>query len=164
MRRSNQHLYEFGPFRLDTHERMLLREGQYVPLTPKVLETLLVLVEHGGRIVEKEELHRQVWPDTVVEDVSLAKNVSTLRKALGESESQRYIETVPRRGYRFVAEVRMLEPGDAGPASDQSPADLRGSALGHEPGASGAGAGRTRTRFPAVRWWWLLALLGALLM
>jgi len=161
MRRSNQHLYEFGPFRLDTQERMLLREGQYVPLTPKVLETLLVLVEHGGRIVEKEELHRQVWPDTVVEDVSLAKNVSTLRKTLGESESQRYIETVARRGYRFVAEIHILELRDAGPLPDQSPADARGSIPGHEPGANGAGAERTRTRFPAVRRWWLLALLVA---
>src|ERR1035438_4686002 len=121
MRRLNQHLYEFGPFRLDTQDRMLSREGQYVPLTPKALETLLVLVEHGGRIVEKEELHRQVWPDTVVEDVSLAKNVSTLRKALGESESQRYIETVPKRGYRFAAEVRVLELEDAGPLPDQNP-------------------------------------------
>ena len=160
MRRLNQHLYEFGPFRLDTQDRMLSREGQYVPLTPKALETLLVLVEHGGRIVEKEELHRQVWPDTVVEDVSLAKNVSTLRKALGESESQRYIETVPKRGYRFAAEVRVLELEDAGPLPDQNPSAPRGAALGHDPGANGAGAVRTRTRFPAVRWWWLAALLG----
>ena len=91
----------------------------------KSLETLLVLVEHGGRIVEKEELHRQIWPDTVVEDVSLAKNVSTLRKTLGESESHRYIETVPRRGYRFVAEVRVLESGEC-PVPDQNPTRTRG--------------------------------------
>jgi Tol biopolymer transport system component/DNA-binding winged helix-turn-helix (wHTH) protein len=101
--------YEFGSFRLDTADRMLLREGQYVPLTPKAFETLVVLVRHGGRIVDKEEFLKQVWPDTFVEDVSLAKNVSTLRKILGESEDQRYIETIPKRGYRFVANVRVVE-------------------------------------------------------
>ncbi|MGA2269667.1 MAG: winged helix-turn-helix domain-containing protein [Bryobacteraceae bacterium] len=138
---------------------MLLREGQYVPLTPKALETLVVLVEHVGRIVEKEELHRQVWPDTAVEDASLAKNVSTLRKTLGESASQRYIETVPKRGYRFVAEVRVLEPPDA--ASVPNLADLRGSLPRHELRANGAGAGQTRTRFRRVRLWWLLALSAA---
>ncbi len=161
MRRPNQHLYEFGAFRLDARELMLLRDGQYIPLTPKALETLVVLVEHGGRIVEKEELHRQIWPDTVVEDVSLAKNVSTLRKTLGESESHRYIETVPRRGYRFVAEVHVLETRGVGPVPDQNPADALVSALVTEPGPNGAGPERTRTRFPAVRRWWLLALLGA---
>ena len=109
MRLLNQHLYSFGPYRLDTRERMLLREGQYVPLTPKALETLMVLVEHGGRIVEKEEFLRLVWPDTFVEDVTLAKNVSSLRKTLGESEQHHYIETIPKRGYRFVADVRVLD-------------------------------------------------------
>ena len=113
MRQSSKHLYEFGPFQLDARDRMLLREGQYIPLTPKVFDTLAVLVEHGGRIVDKEELHRQVWPDTFVEDVSLAKNISILRKILGESEKHRYIETVTKRGYRFVAEVRILERVDA---------------------------------------------------
>jgi Tol biopolymer transport system component/DNA-binding winged helix-turn-helix (wHTH) protein len=109
MHRSSRFAYEFGPFLLNAYERMLLRDGRYVPLTPKALETLVVLVEHGGRIVDKEELLKLVWPDTVVEEVSLAKNVSTLRKTLGDSEPHRYIETVPKRGYRFVAEIRVLE-------------------------------------------------------
>ncbi len=106
---------------------MLLREGQYVPLPPKVLETLLVLVEHEGRIVDKEQLLRRVWPNTFVEDVSLAKNVSTLRKALGETGDLRYIETIPKRGYRFVAEVRAVdgspdsEVESAGPRSSDAP-------------------------------------------
>lgn len=109
MRPHNQHLYAFGPFRLDARERMLLRGRQYIPLTPKALETLMVLVEHGGRVVEKEELLRQVWPDTFVEDVTVAKNISTLRKTLGETEEHRYIETIPKRGYRFVADLQVLD-------------------------------------------------------
>lgn len=83
---------------------------EFIPLAPKVLETLLALVEHRGRILDKEVLLRQVWPDTFVEEVSLAKNISTLRKTLGEGvDGQRYIETIPKRGYRFVAPVRDLE-------------------------------------------------------
>jgi len=124
MRPLNQHLYAFGPFRLDTRERMLLREGEYVPLTPKALETLMVLVERGGRIVEKEELLRQVWPDTFVEDVTVAKNVSTLRKTLGESEQHRYIETIPKRGYRFVAELRVLDAEEAPGVTNPGGKDL----------------------------------------
>lgn len=101
------HYYEFGPFRLDPAEHVLLREGQLVPLTPKALETLWVLVEHRGHVVDKDELMRKVWPDTFVEEVNLAKNVSTLRKTLGGGESEQgYIETIPKRGYRFVASVR----------------------------------------------------------
>lgn len=104
-----QGVYKFGPFELNIYERMLMRDGCYVPLTPKAFGTLAVLVERCGHIVEKEELISQVWPDTFVEDVSLAKNVSTLRKTLGESGEQRYIETVPKRGYRFVANVSIVE-------------------------------------------------------
>lgn len=102
----DKHFYEFGPFRLDTAERILLRDGQPVPLTPKALQTLLALVESSGRIVEKDELLSRVWPDTFVEEITLAQNVSTVRKALGvDQEGRQYIETVPRRGYRFVASV-----------------------------------------------------------
>ncbi|HXG64681.1 MAG TPA: tetratricopeptide repeat protein [Blastocatellia bacterium] len=101
------HVYEFGPFRLDAIERVLLREGQPVPLTPKAFATLLMLVQHSGHIVEKDDLMQAVWPDTFVEEVSLARNVSVLRKTLGESDSgQPYIETIPKRGYRFAASVR----------------------------------------------------------
>ena len=98
--------YEFGLFRLDLSEQMLLREGKPVPLTPKAIQTLLVLVENSGRTVTKEELLNRVWPDTFVEEITLAQNISTLRKALEDDRiKSKYIETVPRRGYRFVAKV-----------------------------------------------------------
>lgn len=105
--KQNNRFYEFGPFRLDLTQRILLREGQQVPLTLKAYEPLLVLVENCGRILEKEELLNHVWPDTFIEEATLAKNVSTLRLALAEGNgTQEYIETIPRRGYRFVAEVK----------------------------------------------------------
>jgi len=106
MNQPARHFYEFGPFRLDTGERILLRDGQLVSLTPKAFETLIALVESGGRILDKEALLKKIWPDTFVEEVSLAKKVSILRKILGEDFEHHYIETIPRRGYRFVAEVR----------------------------------------------------------
>ena len=76
MKQSDKHFYEFGPFRLDTAERLLLRDGQHIPLTPKAFETLLMLVENYGRVIDKDELLKKVWPDTFVEEVNLAKNVS----------------------------------------------------------------------------------------
>ena len=98
--------YEFGSFRIDRRERLLLHDGEPVPLPPKVYDTLLALVMHSGHVVEKEELMKAVWPDTFVEEANLTVNVSALRRALGAGESeQRYIETVPRRGYRFVPTV-----------------------------------------------------------
>ncbi|HWP41594.1 MAG TPA: winged helix-turn-helix domain-containing protein, partial [Blastocatellia bacterium] len=100
--------YEFGPYHLDRARRQLLREGVAVPLTPKVFDTLLYLVENSDRVVEKDELIERLWPDSFVEERNIAQNIFTLRKALGESGSDRYIETVPRRGYRFVAAVRPL--------------------------------------------------------
>ena len=96
----------FGPFRYDWEQRLLFREGETVPLAPKVGETLRVLLERHGTVVEKAELMRAVWPDTTVEEIGLARNISQLRKALGdESEAGKYIETLPKRGYRFVGEV-----------------------------------------------------------
>jgi Tol biopolymer transport system component/DNA-binding winged helix-turn-helix (wHTH) protein len=107
MSREARRLYEFGPFCLDATERLLMRGGKVVSLPPKVFETLLVLVEHRGHILEKDELMKTLWPDTFVEESSLAQNVFLLRKALGEGQAEeRYIETIPRRGYRFVAGVR----------------------------------------------------------
>lgn len=104
--RQAQHFYEFGAFRIDTAERTLLRDNQPVPLTQKAFQTLLVLVENSGHVVEKNELMDRVWPDTFVEEITLAQNISTVRKALGEDKNEnRYIETIPRRGYRFVAKV-----------------------------------------------------------
>jgi DNA-binding winged helix-turn-helix (wHTH) protein len=102
-----RHIYEFGPFRLDATERVLLRDEVLMPLTLKAFDTLLMLLENSGHIVERDELINRVWRDTVVEENNLTKNISALRKILGEdSTEQPYIETVPRRGYRFVASVR----------------------------------------------------------
>jgi TolB-like protein/DNA-binding winged helix-turn-helix (wHTH) protein/Tfp pilus assembly protein PilF len=106
--------YFFGEFRLDAVQRGLFRKDELVSLTPKALETLLFLVERHGRIVDKKELMEAVWPDTFVEEVSLARNVSILRKILSENEEgQSYIETIPKRGYRFVAPVQQQAEGNA---------------------------------------------------
>jgi DNA-binding winged helix-turn-helix (wHTH) protein/TolB-like protein len=105
MRQSTQHHYEFGPFQLETTERRLLRDGQPVALTAKVFDILLLLVQNHGHLLEKKELMQAVWPDSFVEEGNLTRSISTLRKALGEGEGE-YIETVPKRGYRFVADVR----------------------------------------------------------
>jgi DNA-binding winged helix-turn-helix (wHTH) protein len=105
-----KHIYEFGPFRLDEAEHLLLRDGESVPLTPKAFDLLLALVEGYGRLHGKEELLKRVWPDTFVEEANLASNISQLRKALGDGENGlRYIETMPKRGYRFVANVKKVE-------------------------------------------------------
>jgi DNA-binding winged helix-turn-helix (wHTH) protein len=106
MSQQDNHSYEFGRFRLKVAERVLLREGELVPLTPKVFDILVTLVEHGGQVVAKDDLMKKVWPNTFVEEGNLTQNVSLLRKALGESPGGvQFIETVPRRGYRFVAET-----------------------------------------------------------
>lgn len=106
---SGKQFYEFGPFCVDARERLLLREGQAVPLTPKAFDTLLVLVQNRGRVLEKDELMRAIWPDSFVEEVNLAHHISVLRRILEDVGSeQRYIETVPRRGYRFAANVRQF--------------------------------------------------------
>jgi len=99
--------YEFGPFRVDPVNHRLLRQGVVVPLAPKAFEVLLVLLRHRGRVVEKDELMEQLWPDSVVEEANLTVNVSLLRKALGDRPHEhRYIVTIPGRGYRLSAEVR----------------------------------------------------------
>ncbi len=102
-------LYEFGPFRIDPEKRLLRRNGEVVPLTPKVFDTLLLLVESRGQLVSKDDLINRLWPDSFVEETGLTRNISILRKALGESPHEhQYIVTVPGRGYRFVAEVTEL--------------------------------------------------------
>jgi DNA-binding winged helix-turn-helix (wHTH) protein len=99
--------YEFGPFRVDPGRQLLLRDGQPVPLTSKAFETLLVLVQHSEQLVSKDELMKQLWPDTFVEESNLTQHISMLRKALGESpQEHRYIVTMPGRGYRFAEKVR----------------------------------------------------------
>jgi DNA-binding winged helix-turn-helix (wHTH) protein/tetratricopeptide (TPR) repeat protein len=102
----DDHLYQFGPFCLDAGQRVLLRDGRLVPLPPKAFSTLLALVVSRGHLVEKDMLMETVWPDEVVEESNLAQHIFMLRKALGETVGNtKYIETVPRRGYRFVAAV-----------------------------------------------------------
>ena len=119
----NEELYEFGPFRVDLSERVLTKGHQVIPLTPKAFETLVVLVRNNGRIVEKEQLLQEVWPDTFVEEGVLAVNVAAIRKALADGEEgQSYIETVPRRGYRFVSEVRTIAPHSEDNHLSQRPA------------------------------------------
>ena len=98
--------YEFGPFRLNPRQHLLLRDGEAVQLPPKAIDLLVVLVENSGNVLDKEELMKQVWPDSFVEEANLSRHVFTLRKALGEDDdANQYIETIPRRGYRFVGSV-----------------------------------------------------------
>jgi DNA-binding winged helix-turn-helix (wHTH) protein/TolB-like protein/Tfp pilus assembly protein PilF len=107
--------YEFGRFRLNVAERVLLRDGEAVSLTPKVFDILLTLVENSGQVVSKDDLMKRVWPNTFVEEGNLTQNISLLRKALGESPGGlQFIETVPRRGYRFVAEINQTLAGNNG--------------------------------------------------
>lgn len=129
--------YKFGPFLLDMDQRVLLRDGLIVPLTPKSFDTLLALVESGGRILDKEELLKKVWPDTFVEEVNLAKNISILRKVFEEDSGHRYIETIPRRGYRFVSAIEEV------PAFSEDVASPNGMAVGknNDQSAIGESAG-----------------------
>src|ERR1041384_1363144 len=119
--------YEFGPFCLDKAEQVLTCDGVPVSLMPKTFEVLLALVENNGHVVSKDELMRAVWPDTHVEEANLTQNIFVLRKALGEGRAgRRYIETIPRRGYRFIADVREVKdeaaavPPSAGVAMAES--------------------------------------------
>jgi len=128
MVRQPAYQYEFGPFRLDAAERLLSRDGEAVPLSPKAFDLLLTLVERHGRLLEKEELMRMVWPGTFVEEANLSYTISLIRKALGECPGQ-FIETVPKHGYRFVAEVRRER---AGGVETNVPAMTRAGATGAE--------------------------------
>ncbi len=101
-----QRFFEFDNFLLDSQQRLLLRDGQPVELTPKVFDVLFELVQSGGRVVEKKELMERIWPNSFVEEANLTQHVSTLRKKLGHDAQQRYILTVPGRGYRFVAPIK----------------------------------------------------------
>src|SRR5205809_7390915 len=111
MRTTPGHIYEFGAFQLDTAERLLRRlDGMAVPLTPRVFKTLLYMVEHHDTVLDKERLMEAVWPDSIVEENNLTQNISTLRRVFGETPgSHHYIVTVPGRGYRFVANVKLRE-------------------------------------------------------
>ena len=110
-------LYEFGSYRLDLAGRVLTRDGHAVALAPKTFELLLLMVQSPGRAVSKQELMRALWPDTFVEEANLSFQISVLRKALGE-EGARWIETVPKHGYRFGGDVKVIPSAD--PASRPS--------------------------------------------
>src|SRR5262245_5530363 len=101
MNEPHSSIYEFGDFRVDATKRILVsRDGEAIPLTPKVFDTLLYLVEHQGIVLDKDELMRAIWPHTVVEENNLNQSISALRRVLGErSGENRYITTVPSRGY-----------------------------------------------------------------
>lgn len=107
MSKKINNLYEFGDFRLDTAERVLYRQEQLLTLAPKVFETLLCFVESGGKIVSKEDLMNEVWQDSFVEESNLTQNIYTLRQIFGKRN--KFIETIPRRGYRFTADVKIIE-------------------------------------------------------
>ena len=121
MNEKKRHFYCFGPFRLDPRDCLLILDGKPVPLAPKAFEVLLVLVENAGHLVDKDDLMKRLWPGTFVEEANLAKQVSLLRKIFSEATNGReYIETVPKRGYRFVEEVR--EGAEA--ETDSQPQDV----------------------------------------
>lgn len=114
MTASQRGIFEFDDFRMDAGKRLLLRKGEIVPLTPKVFDTLLYLVENRGKIIEKDDLMRAIWPDTVVEENNLNQNISMLRRVLGENRGEnRYIATVPGKGYRFIAPVEFASAAPA---------------------------------------------------
>ena len=106
---ANPH-YRFGDFIVDTDQKLLLRQDKELPLTPKLFETLLILVENSGRIVQKEQFMERLWPHTFVEEANLTSNIRQLRKSLGDNAREpHYIETVTKRGYRFIANVQRVE-------------------------------------------------------
>jgi DNA-binding winged helix-turn-helix (wHTH) protein/TolB-like protein/tetratricopeptide (TPR) repeat protein len=121
------YLYEFGEFRLDPGERLLLRDGHPVPLTPKAFDVLTVLVQRSGHLVEKRELLEAVWPGSFVEEGNLSVMVCALRKAFGDHRDHAYIETVSKRGYRFAADVRLIECVPFAPVPISAPGALRSS-------------------------------------
>lgn len=139
---SGKNFNEFGHFRLDLDQRVLSRAGRPVSLTPKALDILLVLMRNAGQIVEKEALMKEVWTETYVDESNLTQNIFTLRRVLGESSGEpRYIETVPRRGYRFAAEMKIVRDGiEAMAGGGQAPAaatrESRADGAGEEAGTS----------------------------
>ena len=112
----SRHVYAFGPYRLDQPEHRLLRDEQTIPLSPKAFDLLVALVSRAGHLVSKEQLLQEVWPGTFVEEANLSYTVSLLRKALGdEREPYRYVETVPKRGYRFIGVIDGARTGERTP-------------------------------------------------
>lgn len=163
--------YEFDSFRIDAARRLLLRDGEPVPLKPKAFETLLALIAHRERIVGKDELIQILWPDTFVDESNLTQHVSLVRKALGEKASERhYIVTVPGRGYQFVAAVRESEGEEAGARKPETAGEaLPPAGEGRKPGPSDAVRESTtlkaqamvRARARRAAWAWKALAIGA---
>src|SRR5687768_14054076 len=129
MGENQNYFFEFGEYRLDPAEHRLTRDGKVVPLTPKAFETLRLLVENGGHLLEKERLMEMLWADAFVEEGNLADNISKIRQALGDSrKTPKYIETVSGRGYRFIADVRRIDARETGnePAKSDAPGAIAG--------------------------------------
>jgi pimeloyl-ACP methyl ester carboxylesterase/DNA-binding winged helix-turn-helix (wHTH) protein/class 3 adenylate cyclase len=112
MNDSTGKIYEFGRFQLDAAERLLFDGEKTISLAPKIFDTLLLLVENGGHLIRKEEMLDKIWAESFVEENNLAQNISFLRKILGEDKNTKFIETVPKLGYRFVAPVSLVEPDE----------------------------------------------------
>jgi DNA-binding winged helix-turn-helix (wHTH) protein/TolB-like protein len=162
MQAAPTYVYEFGDFRLDTAKRLLQQlDGTTVPLTPRVFETLLYMVEHHDTVLDKERLMEAVWPDSIVEENNLSQNISTLRRIFGETpSSHNYIVTVPGRGYRFVAEVR--EQTDNGSATVEAEQATRPTSPENR---TEAAAAKGRQRLPGKTGGPLaLAVLGVILL
>src|SRR5215475_2771144 len=126
MQTASIRIYEFGGFQLDKAKRLVRRlDGTPVPLTPRVFETLLYMVEHHDAVLDKERIMEAVWPDSIVEENNLAQAISKLRQVFGETPgSHNYIVTVPGRGYRFVAKVKEHVAEAASPANTKHTPDL----------------------------------------
>ena len=107
---SRRELYEFGPFRMDADQELLLRDGEPVPLTPKAFQILLVLVRRGGEVATKDEIMKSVWPDIFVEETNLTRNIFSIRRALGEGSENQYILTVSGKGYRLAEKAVPVLP------------------------------------------------------
>ena len=150
--------YEFGWFHMNPAERLLLREQVQVRVPPKAFDALVFLVENRGLLLEKDELLKQVWPDTFVEESNLAQLISILRRALREEEEGfQYIETIPRYGYRFIAEVREIG-GDAGVLPDSTPSTPLSPEVPESVGL------RHRFRYPTIAFAALVVLLAVLIL
>jgi DNA-binding winged helix-turn-helix (wHTH) protein/TolB-like protein/Flp pilus assembly protein TadD len=144
MSQQARELFEFGPFRIDRQDRLLLRDARPLHLPPKAVEILILLLENAGHVVDKDRLISTAWPDTFVEEANLAQNISLLRKTLGdEAERPAFIETIPKRGYRFVAPVR-LAGGGGETVVVRDTARVAAADRSEEPAAPQRAAGRRR--------------------
>jgi len=144
---------DFGPYRLDFARRLLLRGGEPVALQQKALEILIVLVQHGGEVVSKDELMKAVWPDAFVEESNLSQNIFVLRKALGErAQENRYIATIPGRGYSFVAQIEeeVIE-ASSHPEADSALTHRAGDISGKSNRAKRTSGGKSHPKSPLAQ-------------